>query len=198
MSGSATILVVDDEILVRTLLRKTLASRGFQILEAATGEEALSTARNHEGPIDLLLTDIRMPGLSGWQVAAEFRPMYPDARIIFMSGFSDEARNVLEAGEAFIEKPFKNQVMLDAVQNLLDQPVVKRPPAVATTTWVPPVEAPKGVAAAAAIEASASLRTAPPARREGQLGGWNPAGQENRKVTDKLMQLEWQLVRRHR
>jgi CheY-like chemotaxis protein len=198
MSGSATILVVDDEILVRTLLRKSLAARGFQILEAGTGEEALSVARDHVGPIDLLLTDIRMPGVSGWQVAAEFRPMYPDARIIFMSGFSDEVRNGLQAGEAFVEKPFKNQVMLDAVQNLLDEPVAKRPQAVATnTSWVPPAESQKSVGVAT-IEASASPRPIPVARKEGQVGGWNPAGQENRKVTDKLMQLEWQLVRRHR
>ena len=89
--GQETILLVEDEDSVRKLVKRVLRKRGYTVLEARDGDEAFAVARNHTGHIDLVLTDLVMPRMSGRELAAELAKLRPAARILFMSGYTDEA-----------------------------------------------------------------------------------------------------------
>src|SRR4029077_21271734 len=86
--GPATILVVEDEITVRSLLVDILEAKGYKVLSAEGAEQALFLADSHDGPIHLVVTDIVMPNMSGSELAAELLRQRPDTRIIFISGYS--------------------------------------------------------------------------------------------------------------
>jgi CheY-like chemotaxis protein len=93
------------------------------VLEAGDGAAALEQARTREGRIDLLLTDIIMPGMSGRRVAEEFAFLRPDAKLLFMSGYIDDAivrRGVLDAGIPFLQKPFTVEELAGKVREVLD------------------------------------------------------------------------------
>jgi two-component system cell cycle sensor histidine kinase/response regulator CckA len=118
----ATVLIVEDEAAVRRVARRTLAERGYTVLEAANGREALELAAGHEGPIDLVLTDMVMPEMRGGELAARLRRARPEARLLMMSGYTEEAASrqaILEAGNAFLEKPFTARRLLEKVQQVL-------------------------------------------------------------------------------
>ena len=107
--GTETILLVEDEDVVRGLTRKILMQAGYNVLDAAGGEEAIRLCRTHAGAIDLLLTDVVMPGISGKEIADRLLELRPETRILFMSGYTDEAivqHGVLDEGVEFIQKPF--------------------------------------------------------------------------------------------
>jgi two-component system, cell cycle sensor histidine kinase and response regulator CckA len=107
--GSETILLVEDEESVRQLIRETLASRGYRVLEAENGQDALALAARHPNPIHLVITDVVMPGLSGHEFIQQLLPMRPDAKILYLSGYAEDAVTApLKAGEpkAFLQKPF--------------------------------------------------------------------------------------------
>src|SRR3989475_4374991 len=107
--GSETILLTEDEPLVRTLARKVLELARYRVLVAASGVEALALAGRHEGPIHLLLTDVVMPEMSGRELARRLASLRPDVRVLYMSGYADEAiaqHGVLDPGTAFLQKPF--------------------------------------------------------------------------------------------
>lgn len=107
--GSETILLVEDEDVVRGLTRKILMQAGYNVLDAQSGEEAIRLCRAHTGPIDLLLTDVVMPEISGKEVADRMLELRPAIRVLFMSGYTDEAivqHGVLDANVKFIQKPF--------------------------------------------------------------------------------------------
>jgi two-component system, cell cycle sensor histidine kinase and response regulator CckA len=102
LSDLPTVLLVDDEGAVRRLLTHALAGCGYTVLGASNGEEALQLAAAHSGPIDLLVTDLRMPGVGGREVAARLRAVRPEIKILFLSGDIDDQ----SVNEPFLPKPF--------------------------------------------------------------------------------------------
>jgi PAS domain S-box-containing protein len=121
--GSETILLVEDEDVVRGLARKILEQAGYNVLEASRGEEAVRLCLERAEPIDLLLTDVVMPVTSGKEVADRLREMQPGLRVLFMSGYTDEAivhHGVLDANVEFIQKPFSPAALAKKVREVLD------------------------------------------------------------------------------
>jgi CheY-like chemotaxis protein len=120
--GSETILLVEDEPSVRELARRILHSRGYNVLVAMDGPSAIEMVEHSQQHIDLLLTDVIMPGLNGQDVAERVRALRPDIRVLFMSGYNEEAvlrDGVLAAGAAFLEKPFSPSELLNRVRRIL-------------------------------------------------------------------------------
>ena len=111
------VLVVDDEVSIRLLASRALQMAGYRVLEASDGTEALKFLDGNT-PLDLLLTDINMPGLKGDEVARRFRRAQPELKVLYLSGFVDllfAERSVLWEDEAFLEKPFSIKGLLEAV-----------------------------------------------------------------------------------
>ena len=107
--GSETVLLTEDEAPVRKLARKVLEGLGYTVLEAPRGEDALSIAQAHPGPIHLVLTDVVMPEMGGADLASRVQELRPDTRVLFMSGYTDDTvvrHRVLESGTHFLQKPF--------------------------------------------------------------------------------------------
>jgi CheY-like chemotaxis protein len=120
--GSETILLVEDEPSVRELARRILHSRGYNVLVAMDGPSAIEMVEHGQQHVDLLLTDVIMPGLNGQDVAERVRALRPDIRVLFMSGYNEEAvlrDGVLAAGAAFLEKPFSPSELLNRVRRIL-------------------------------------------------------------------------------
>jgi two-component system, cell cycle sensor histidine kinase and response regulator CckA len=121
--GSETILLVEDEAVVRQLVAEILESNGYDVLQAADGPSALELLRRHTGPVDLLVTDVVMPGMSGPEVANAVSAMLPGTRVLYISGYTDSAighHGVLEPGIAFLQKPFSAGDLTRKVRALLD------------------------------------------------------------------------------
>ena len=121
--GQETVLVVEDEAAVRSLAARTLASLGYNVLEAATGGEALGIARRHEGAIDVLVSDVVMPGMNGPAVAEAVAAARPGVRIVFMSGYTDqaiEAEHLGMEGAVLLPKPFDPDLLGRTVRSVLD------------------------------------------------------------------------------
>jgi PAS domain S-box-containing protein len=120
--GHETILLVEDESIVRELLARVLRTHGYSVIEASYGDEALSIAAG-EGRIDLLLTDVVMPGMSGRELSERLASARPGIRILFMSGYTDEAivhHGVREGEAEFIAKPFSPDALGRKVRAVLD------------------------------------------------------------------------------
>jgi PAS domain S-box-containing protein len=121
--GTETILLVEDEPQARALVRDTLRQHGYAVLEARHGVEALVSAAQHPGPIHLLVTDVIMPQMSGPQVAQRLMPIRPDMKVLYMSGYTENAvvhHGVLDPGVAFLHKPFSMEVLARKVREVLD------------------------------------------------------------------------------
>ena len=121
--GSGTVLLIEDEDIVRELTSVLLEERGYVVLEAIGGEEAIILGREHEEPIDLLITDVVMPTMSGKEVAEQLRKIHPEMNVLFMSGYTDEAivqRGVIDSDIAFIQKPFSERTLTQKVRDVLD------------------------------------------------------------------------------
>ncbi|HTP30902.1 MAG TPA: PAS domain S-box protein [Candidatus Acidoferrales bacterium] len=112
-----TLLVVEDQEEVRGLACTILRERGFDVLEAADGDEALTVARRFPGPIRLMLTDIIMPGMNGKELAARLAPLRPDTRVIYMSGYTDRVN--LDDNARLLEKPFTAERLIGMVREVL-------------------------------------------------------------------------------
>jgi CheY-like chemotaxis protein len=121
-SRGEMILLVEDEEQVREPACRTLAYRGYVVLEASNGDEALAIASKHDGAIDLLLTDVVMPGMSGKELAEQLGRLRPDMRVLFMSGYLADLleRGAIAAGIPFLEKPFTAVQLLKEVRRALD------------------------------------------------------------------------------
>jgi signal transduction histidine kinase/ActR/RegA family two-component response regulator len=122
-SGTETILLVEDEDGVRRLLKHVLVRRGYNVLEAATGAEALSILQRERGPIHLLLTDIVMPRMSGRELADKVVRLRPDLKVIFMSGYTDEVligAGGTHPGAVFLQKPLRPEMVVARVREVLD------------------------------------------------------------------------------
>jgi two-component system, cell cycle sensor histidine kinase and response regulator CckA len=120
--GGYTVLVVDDEEAVRRLASRMLTWSGYQALEARHGREALATIEQHAGPIHLVLTDIKMPGMNGRELGREIERRWPEKRILYMSGFASEVfqGGLLEPGAPFLAKPFTQDDLAGKVRGLLE------------------------------------------------------------------------------
>lgn len=121
--GTETILLVEDEEAVRNLIRSVLQAGGYTILEAHDGQQALDLIEQHRGPLHLLITDLVMPRLSGRQVADHLVVLRPNARVLFMSGYTEEAvtrHKIRELNVAFFQKPFDPISLAHKVRELLD------------------------------------------------------------------------------
>lgn len=123
--GSETVLLAEDEPLVRSLIASTLYDRGYNVLQASNGNEALEVAQQHDKEaIHLLLTDVVMPQMGGVELADRFKTMRPDTRILFTSGYPDEAivcQNTADPNIGFIQKPFVPAVLSRKIREILDR-----------------------------------------------------------------------------
>ncbi len=122
--GSETILVVEDEPPLRTLIALVLNDHGYRVLEAGRASEALSVVQQHSGAIPLLLTDMILPGESGRALANQLVGMQPSLKVVFMSGYTEDTilhHGALEAGVLFLAKPFTAAALLEKVRKALDE-----------------------------------------------------------------------------
>lgn len=122
LSGKETILLVEDEKMVRTMAERGLGNRGYKILACGTGQEALAVMDKMREPIHLLLTDVVMPEMSGPDLAKKVEEKRPGIKVLFMSGYTDEmmaAHGILEEGTHFIQKPFTPSTLAKKVREVL-------------------------------------------------------------------------------
>ena len=123
LGGSETVLIVEDDDSLRKLARTVLKQRGYKVLEAENGEDALRVSEAHDGSIDLLIADVVMPKMGGKETAERLQPLYPQMKVIYMSGYTDNAilhHGVLAPGLNFFEKPFTPEGLARKVREVLD------------------------------------------------------------------------------
>ncbi len=119
---AALILVVDDDLAVREVASRVLRRAGYRVLEAADGEEALAVARGEAGRLDLLLTDVVMPGMNGRELAERLSEVRPETRLLYMSAYTEDEvllRGIRIAEMNFLSKPFSLDGLRDAVRQAL-------------------------------------------------------------------------------
>jgi PAS domain S-box-containing protein len=117
-----TVLVVDDEAVVRAMMTRSLRQAGYQVLEADGGPSALALAQEHSGPIDALVTDLAMPAMRGRELARTLAAQRAELRVLFVSGFAGdevERLGLLEAGRPFLSKPYSPELLAERVRDLL-------------------------------------------------------------------------------
>jgi two-component system, cell cycle sensor histidine kinase and response regulator CckA len=120
--GSETVLLVEDEEAIRRMAREILEGSGYRVLEAGNGEEAVRLMASRGGAVDLLLTDVIMPGMSGCDLARQLSGSVPGMRVLYMSGYPDEAvagRGVRGNGAGFLAKPFTPEMLANKIREVL-------------------------------------------------------------------------------
>ncbi len=121
--GTETILLVEDEDAVRTMISRVLQGSGYTVLEACQGKEAIEVCQKHRGLIHLMVTDVIMPQMSGRELAERLGAVRPEMKVLFMSGYPDNAivhHGVLDAGTAFLQKPFTLSALENKVREVLE------------------------------------------------------------------------------
>jgi CheY-like chemotaxis protein len=120
-----TILVVEDDPAVRGVIQEVLSLSGYRVVEAANGEDAIARCRHHDGHFDLLLTDVVMPHLGGRQLAQQLHERYPQMKVLFISGYMDDAilrEGLSRDGMAFLPKPFSPEALEQKIRDMLLPP----------------------------------------------------------------------------
>jgi two-component system, cell cycle sensor histidine kinase and response regulator CckA len=126
------VLVVEDEVMVRTPICRSLRKQGYFVLEAKNGEDALQVMQAHHSPIHLVITDVMMPEMDGAELVSMLRDWYPRLRILFMSGYSPHQLEALGEnvnGIAFLAKPFSMEQLGRRVREILDAEWTEESPA---------------------------------------------------------------------
>jgi DNA-binding response OmpR family regulator len=118
-SARATVLLVDDEDLLRDLMREALAAEGYRVIDASDGRAGLRAATTHAAAIDILVTDLVMPYVSGEQLATELRQHRPELRVLFLSGYPEAISTRHDGTISFLEKPFSLSALVARVRLLL-------------------------------------------------------------------------------
>ena len=120
--GSEVILLVEDEAPIRALVRTILEIKGYVVCEACNGREGLDLCGTHQGPIHMLLSDVNMPELSGYELADGARKLRPGMRVMFMSGYAEKVplKDEDSHGSAFLQKPFTPFALVSKVRETLD------------------------------------------------------------------------------
>lgn len=124
--GAETILLVEDEGFIRNVVAEVLGSAGYRLVIARSAADALEAYQGCSWPLDLLLADIVMPGMSGLELATELESFYPHARVLLMSGYVEQLAwcELSPCGREYLAKPFSIRMLLRKVREVLDQPVV--------------------------------------------------------------------------
>ena len=129
LQGTETLLLVEDEDVVRALVRNVLKEKGYRVLEASRGEEALELAEQYWGPIDLLVTDVVMPQMGGRELARRLVSLHPQIKVLYISGYTDNPswyQGGLDSGVAFLQKPFSPEALAHKVREVLGGPPRRR------------------------------------------------------------------------
>jgi CheY-like chemotaxis protein len=124
-TGTETILLAEDEESIRRLTRLVLASLGYTVLNASDGQQAVTLASQHAGPIDLLVADVVMPRIGGRELAQQMRVRHPHVRILYISGYTGDSltqQNLAGPGVGFLQKPFAPMALARRVREILDRP----------------------------------------------------------------------------
>ena len=130
--GTETVLVVEDEEIVRSLVRELLEGLGYTVVDARDGEEALAVLNRSSSAIDLVVTDLVMPRMSGRDLARRVAELRPETAVLLVSGYAGDtvtAEGPLEPGTAFLEKPFTGAELAAKVRDLLDAAAARARPA---------------------------------------------------------------------
>ena len=120
--GTETVLLVEDEESVRQLVRETLTTKGYSVVEAENGEAGLAAASKHKGKIDLVITDVVMPGMGGRELVHQLSLARPETKVLYLSGYTEDAivsEGTIEKGTAFLQKPFTLQALSRKVREVL-------------------------------------------------------------------------------
>jgi CheY-like chemotaxis protein len=121
--GTETVLVTEDEVGVRAMVREALRSRGYRVLEAESADEAERVLLEYDGTIHLLVTDVVMPGVGGAQLAARLKRRRPSLRVLYMSGYADDAKGLSDLDpERLLRKPFTPSQLVRTVFETLSRP----------------------------------------------------------------------------
>jgi len=121
--GSETILLVEDEERVRSLVHSVLEASGYEVLAAQHGQEALAVLKRHPSPVQLLVTDVVLPEMSGPELVAQLAPLYRELKVLYMSGYTEDAvqlSGLLSPGVAYLQKPFTPEKLTHRVREILD------------------------------------------------------------------------------
>jgi DNA-binding response OmpR family regulator len=125
IAGTETILLAEDDAILRPLARQLLEKLGYTVLDAEDAGTALAAAAAHRGAIDLLIADVVMPGPSGRELAKRLAETRPETKVLYVSGYTDDAivhHGMLEPGLNFLQKPFTPSVLARRVREVLDRP----------------------------------------------------------------------------
>ncbi|MBS2024452.1 MAG: response regulator, partial [Deltaproteobacteria bacterium] len=123
-SGTETVLLVEDDRVIRRMANAALGRFGYRVLVASNGEEGLAMALAHEGDIDLLVTDVVMPGMSGHALFARLHPLRPRLKVLYVSGYTEDVlreRGGLDANAQVLEKPFTHLTLGKHIREILDR-----------------------------------------------------------------------------
>jgi CheY-like chemotaxis protein len=115
------ILLAEDEPMIRNTIREVLADSGYFVLDAADGQQAVELSRRYQGKVDLLLTDVKMPNLDGVTAAKTIAAERPGIRVLLISGYGDEIRQLI-AAQAFLDKPFVPDQLREKIREVLAAP----------------------------------------------------------------------------